>query len=350
VTSDELYMQRCLELAQHGAGHVSPNPLVGAVIVHNNRIIGEGWHKCYGKAHAEVNAIHSVEDKSLLHESTVYVNLEPCSHHGKTPPCADLLIMHQVKKVVVGIMDPFEQVAGNGIRKLKEAGIDVVVGVLQQQCEELNKRFITFHTKKRPYIILKWAQTQDGFIAPDANSMPAEEFEQKRHITGLIVQKLVHKWRSEEDAIMVGTNTAITDNPALNTRAWKGSSPIRIALDRTLRIPTTHQLFDQKKPTIIFTEKKVKSSSNITYISIDFNDALTSQIIDHLYQKNIQSLIIEGGTKTLETFIQKQYWDEAQVFISPKTLGNGIQAPSISGEIFLKDTIDASTLTVYRNK
>ncbi len=349
MTKDELYIQRCIELALNGIGSVSPNPMVGAVIVHNDKIIGEGWHKKFGEAHAEVNAINIIEDKSILKNSTIYVNLEPCSHHGKTPPCAELIIKHQFKKVVIGMMDPFEQVAGNGIKKLKDAGIEVIENVLQKKCEELNKRFITYHTKKRPYVILKWAQTIDGFIAPDATKMSTEEFEEKRHITDFIIQKLVHKWRTEEDAILVGTNTVAYDNPALNVRAWIGNLPIRITIDKNLRLASTHKIFDQTQATFIFTEQENTSIKNITYIKIDFTKDIAAQILTHLYQQHIQSLIIEGGTKTLETFINKGLWDEAQIFSSPKILVDGIKAPIISGTIIHQNNIDGKQLTIYRN-
>jgi len=342
-------MLRCIELAQHGAGNVSPNPMVGAVIVHQNKIIGEGWHKNFGGPHAEVNAINSVEDKSLLKESAIYVNLEPCSHHGKTPPCADLLIHHQFKKVVIGMKDPFEKVAGKGMTRLRDEGIEVVENILQKECEELNKRFITFYTKKRPYIILKWAQTLDGFIAPDSTKLSAEEFEQKRHITGFIIQKLVHKWRSEEDAILVGTNTIFSDNPALNVRAWKGRNPVRICLDRNLRLENSLKIFDQSQPTFIFTEQEKSSTENTTYFKVKFDDQLSESILEILHQQHIQSIIIEGGKQTLETFISKSLWDEAQIFTSPKILSEGIKSPSIYGSIFHQNTIDKNHLTIYRN-
>lgn len=348
MTKDEGYMQRCIELALNGAGHVSPNPLVGAVIVQGDTIIGEGWHRQYGQAHAEVNAVNDVAGPSLLAGSTVYVNLEPCSHYGKTPPCADLLIRSQVGRVVIGMQDPFAEVNGSGIRKLREAGIEVEMGVLQAACEELNKRFITFHTKKRPYIILKWAQTADGFIAPDARTLSAEEFERKRHITGFTVQKLVHKWRTEEDAIMVGTHTAHFDNPALNARAWEGPQPLRITLDRELRLPKTHKLFDRSQRTIIFTARQVPSSANPDYVQLDFLGNVPQQVTEALYARKVQSLIIEGGTHTLQNFIKQDLWDEAQVFTSPASLGEGIAAPVFHGRLTSTYTIDNKTLQIYR--
>ncbi len=350
LNTEEIYMQRCLELAVSGLGSVSPNPMVGCVIVHHGTIIGEGWHRKYGEAHAEVNAIHSVADKSLLPESTVYVNLEPCSHFGKTPPCADLLISYRVKKVVIGMMDPFEKVAGSGIQKLKDAGIEVQVGVMEEACRELNKRFITFNTQRRPYVILKWAQTINGFIAPDAAKMSAEEFEQKRHITGLVVQRLVHKWRSEEDAIMVGTNTIITDNPALNTRAWGGKNPVRITLDLSNRLPANLKIFDGSQPSIIFSTTDKKPANNLEYISIDKEQPVFTQMLHALYERHIQSLIVEGGTITLNHILAFGLWDEAQVFVSPQTLEDGIAAPKTpNGKVITQTTIDSKQLTIYRN-
>ncbi len=339
----QLYMQRCIELAQNGAGSVSPNPMVGCVIVHNEIIISEGWHQQFGQAHAEVNAIASVKDKSLLSEATLYVNLEPCNHFGKTPPCADLIIQHQIKQVVVGMVDPFEKVAGNGISKLQAAGINVTVGVLENECKFLNRRFIKFVTQHKPYVILKWAQTHNGYIAPDANKVSAEEFEQQRHITGFTIQKLVHKWRTEEDAIMVGTNTALLDNPALNARAWHGKNPIRIVIDKTLRLPDSLKLFDKSIPTIVFTEQQKESSQNLTFIQINFSENWFNDVLAHLHENKIQSLIVEGGNQLLNTIIDAKLWDEAIQFISPKTINDGIKAPFINGINYQSDTIDGVT-------
>jgi diaminohydroxyphosphoribosylaminopyrimidine deaminase/5-amino-6-(5-phosphoribosylamino)uracil reductase len=351
VTTDERYMQRCIELARLGKGSVSPNPLVGAVVVYENVIIGEGWHKQFGSPHAEVNAINAVKDQSLLSQSTVYVNLEPCSHFGKTPPCADLLIKHKVKRVVVGMEDPFSLVAGRGIAKLRDAGIEVEVGTLGKECKELNKRFITFHQEERPYIILKWAQTIDGFIAPDAAEMSAEEFEQKRHITGHVVQKLVHKWRTEEDAILVGKNTMLTDNPALNARAWQGRNPLRITIDQRGELPHTLKLFDGTQPSLVFTGNSSLHAPNefVQYAVIDFTNPIWPQIAGELYKRNVQSLIIEGGAITLTNIIQSGIWDEAQVFTAPQTLQSGVAAPVISGALKQQFSIDGKQLHIYRN-
>lgn len=351
MTTDERYMLRCIELARLGKGSVSPNPLVGAVVVFEDTIIGEGWHKQYGGPHAEVNAINSVKDQSLLSQSTIYVNLEPCSHFGKTPPCADLLIKHKLKRVVIGMEDPFSLVAGRGIGKLKDAGIEVEVGVLGKECKELNKRFIIFHQQERPYIILKWAQTIDGFIAPDATAMNPEEFEQKRHITGVMVQKLVHKWRTEEDAILVGKNTAITDNPALNARAWKGRNPVRITLDRKGELPQQLKILDGTQRTLVFTGNPNMQSPNAQteYIVIDFSTNIWPQISHVLYRSNIQSVVIEGGAITLNHVIESGIWDEAQVFTSPQTLQSGVAAPAIQGTLKQELYIDGKQLHIYRN-
>ncbi len=339
-------MQRCLELAQNGVGSVSPNPLVGCVIVYDNKIIGEGWHKQLGEAHAEVNAIDSVKDKSLLAESTLYVNLEPCNHFGKTPPCANLIIEHKIKKVVVGMVDPFEKVAGQGIKKLKDAGIDVEVGILEEDCKFLNRRFIKFVTQQKPYVILKWAQTWNGFIAPDANKTSAEEFEIQRHITDRIVQKLVHKWRTQEDAIMVGTNTALLDNPALNAREWKGRNPTRIVLDRNLRLPFNLKLFDKSESTIVFTELKKESEHNLTFIQLNFEKNWLNEMLNELYKLNIQSVVIEGGSQLLNAVIDNKIWDEAIIFTSPKTINDGIKGPLIYGNKIQQENIDGVVMNV----
>lgn len=351
MTTDEQYMLRCLDLARLGKGSVSPNPLVGCVVVHEGIIIGEGWHRQYGGPHAEVNAIGSVRDQSLLPQSTVYVNLEPCSHFGKTPPCADLLIQHGVKKVVVGMEDTFSLVAGRGIRKLRDTGIEVTVGTLEQECKELNRRFITFHQHKRPYLILKWAQTADGFIAPDASVMSADAFEQKRHITGQVVQKLVHKWRSEEDAVLVGKHTVLTDDPALNVRAYKGRNPVRITIDKAGELPHNLKIFDGTQRTLVFTGNPVVQPPNgdVQYVVVDFRVPVWPQICGELYKLNIQSVIVEGGAVTLRNVIGSRVWDEAQVFTAPHIMGEGVAAPAVSGILQQQLTIDGKQLHIYRN-
>ena len=341
----EKYIKRCIELAKNGLGATYPNPLVGSVIVHNDSIIGEGWHQKAGGPHAEVNAVNSVKDESLLKKSTIYVSLEPCSHFGKTPPCSDLIIAKGIKKVVIGAVDPFAEVAGRGIKKLMEAGCEVQVGVLEQECQDLNKRFFTFHQKKRPYIILKWAQTADGFIAP--------KIQEKREpvwITNQYSKQLVHKWRSEEQAILVGTNTAIADNPKLNTRLWKGENPVRAVIDKKLKIPEESALFDGTIKTIVLTENEKKSdNNNLAFEKLDFQQDLPNQICEVLYRHNLQSVIIEGGAKTLQTFIDNNLWDEARVFTGISEFHKGVKAPEFSGKMFSKTTLERDTLKFYKN-
>jgi diaminohydroxyphosphoribosylaminopyrimidine deaminase/5-amino-6-(5-phosphoribosylamino)uracil reductase len=345
VNIHEKYIKRCIELAKNGLGATYPNPLVGSVIVHRDSIIGEGWHQKAGGPHAEVNAVNSVKDESLLKKSTIYVSLEPCSHYGKTPPCSDLIIAKGIKKVVIGTVDPFAEVAGRGIKKLMEAGCEVQVGVLEQECQDLNKRFFTFHQKKRPYIILKWAQTADGFIAP--------KIQEKREpvwITNQYSKQLVHKWRSEEQAILVGTNTAIADNPKLNTRLWKGENPVRVVIDKDLKIPQESALFDGTIKTIVLTENEKKSdNNNLAFEKLDFQQDLPNQICEVLYRHNLQSVIIEGGAKTLQTFIDNNLWDEARVFTGISEFHKGIKAPEFSGKMFSETALERDTLKFYKN-
>jgi len=347
MIADDFFMNRCLELANLGAGRVAPNPMVGCVLVFDGKIAGEGWHQEYGGSHAEVNAINSVHNKELLSNSTLYVNLEPCSHFGKTPPCANFILENKIKKVVVAMLDPNPLVAGSGIKLLKDNGVEVVQGICEKEAKWLNRRFIKFHLKKKPYIILKWAQSANNFIAPDYNKMTTEEFEKQRHITGRIVQKLVHKWRTQEDAIMVGTNTAFSDNPALDAREWAGRNPLRVTLDKNLRLPPTLKIFDQKTKTIVFTEKVKDSSDNLEFIRFNFDTNLMENVFSELYSRNIQSLIIEGGTVLLNHIISKNIWDEAIVFTSPKQISNGIIAPVISGSIINQSIIDTVLMTHY---
>lgn len=331
---DEKYMRRCLQLAQNGKGFVSPNPMVGAVIVHGDKIIGEGYHRIYGKPHAEVNAINSVKDKALLKESTIYVSLEPCSHYGKTPPCAQLIIDSGIPRVVVACLDPYPAVSGRGMKMLQNAGVEVTLGVLEKEALELNKEFFTVQSKKRPYIYLKWAQTQDGFIdiARDENLIP-----QPTPISNEFTKMLVHKERSEVSAIMIGTNTAIKDNPSLTTRLWYGKNPIRIVLDRKGRIPTDYTLFDGKVETIIFTENlKDSSSENVIYHQVRFDEYLLENILSFLQTRQISSVLVEGGRELLQSFIDKSLWDEAFVETSNVNFKGGIKAPNINGKIFKK--------------
>ena len=340
MTSDNLYMQRAIELAKLGKGNVSPNPLVGCVIVCDDKIIGEGWHQLYGGAHAEVNAIHSVQDKNLLKQSTIYVNLEPCSHTGKTPPCADLLIQSSVKKVVIANEDSNPLVAGKGIKKLQEAGIEVITGVLEKQGHELNQRFFTFIESERPYIILKWAQTADGFIA-------RENYE-SRWISNEFSRQLVHRWRSEEDAVLIGTKTAAHDNPHLSVRDWSGRNPVRIVIDRFLRLPKTLHLFDKSQKTIIYNLLKHEEHENLIYIRLDEADFL-DRLIKDLFKRKIQSIIVEGGAFTLNLLIQSGMWDEARVFSSTRSFGSGIEAPVLRGNLIAEESISDDTLKIYQH-
>ncbi|MCY2687748.1 bifunctional diaminohydroxyphosphoribosylaminopyrimidine deaminase/5-amino-6-(5-phosphoribosylamino)uracil reductase RibD [Salinimicrobium sp. TH3] len=344
----EKYINRCIQLAQNGLGRTYPNPVVGSVIVYNDTIIGEGWHHKAGEPHAEVNAVNSIKDKSLLAKSTIYVSLEPCSHYGKTPPCSNLIIDSGIKKVVIGTVDPFSKVAGKGIKKLLDAGCEVRVGILEQQCRELNKRFFTFHTKQRPYIILKWAQSSDGFLAP----LPLKNAERKPvWITGKYSQQLVHKWRSQEQAIMVGTNTAVTDNPKLNTRMWQGNDPVRLVLDRNLRIPQESHLFDASVKTIILTGKSSEeiSSKNVIFETVNFEADLAQQVCDTLFRHEIQSVIIEGGRETLQTFIAANLWDEARIFIGKPHFKEGVKAPEVAGTLTSETKVDEDQLKIYLN-
>ncbi len=342
----ETYMQRCLQLASNGLPTAMPNPSVGAVIVHNDVIIGEGFTSAYGGNHAEVNAVHSVKDKSLLKEATIYVSLEPCSHFGKTPPCSDLIITHKIPKVVIGTIDPFAKVAGRGVEKLQNAGCEVTLGVLEAQCVTSNKRFFTFHQHKRPYIILKWAETQDGFIDKIRQE---NDPVQPNWITNIYARQLVHKWRSEEQAILVGTNTAITDNPKLNTRDWHGKSPVRVVLDRSLRIPLNYSLFDQTIKTIVLTALEKESQENLIFETIDFSKNIAQQICDVLFKHELQSVIIEGGKQTMQTFIDSNLWDEARVFKGNVLFQQGVEAPVLKGNLHSTQTILDNSLDIYTN-
>ena len=338
MTPDELLMHRAFELAKLGQGSVSPNPLVGCVIVKDGVVIAEGWHKQYGEPHAEVNAIANVKDKNLLPGSTVYVNLEPCSHTGKTPPCADLLIKHRVKKVIISNVDSNPLVGGAGIKKLTEAGIEVITGVLEREGRHLNKRFFIFHEAQRPYIILKWAQTADGFIA-------RSNYE-SRWISNEYSRQLVHKWRSEEDAVLVGTKTAAHDNPMLSVRDWSGRNPVRIVIDRFLRLSDKLNLFDGTGRTICYNLLKHEEHANLKLIRLDEKDFLIS-LLDHLMKEKIQSVIVEGGALTLSLFIEAGLWDEARVFTSTRLFHEGISAPSFKGDLITEEKIDSDLLKIY---
>ena len=331
MVEHQKYMLRCLELAELGLGNVSPNPMVGAVIVNNGNIIGEGYHQKYGEAHAEVNAINQVIDKfhdaaNFLKQSTIYVSLEPCAHYGKTPPCADLIISHQIPKVVIGCRDPFDTVNGKGIDKLTAAGVEVVTAILEKECQWLNRRFFTRVQKHRPYLILKWAQTADGFFAPADKT--------QYWITGPESRKLVHKWRGDEDAVLIGKNTAVIDNPQLNVRYGTGKSPVRIVIDRGLELSKNSNLFDRSVETLVFNELKTDVAGNIKFIALeDFDRYVPQYILYQLYLRDIQSVIIEGGAHTLNSFIEAALWDEARIFTGKTELTSGIHAPLITGEV-----------------
>ena len=345
MNNHERYIARCIELAKNGFGTTYPNPMVGSVIVYNGQIIGEGWHQKAGKPHAEVNAIRSVKDPSVLDKATIYVSLEPCSHFGKTPPCCDLIIETKIPNVVIGTVDSNIKVAGSGIKRLRDAGANVIVGILEKECHELNQRFFTFHEKNRPYIILKWAQTQDGFIAP------LQKEEQKPvWITNSHSRQLVHKWRTEEQAILVGTQTVIDDNPQLNARDWEGNNPFRVIIDPNNRIPKTAHVLDNHIKTIVFSKNKnTGSSDNTIFEAIDFQQNIAQQIAERLYHHQIQSVIIEGGAQTLQTFIDANLWDEARVFIGNCTFENGIKAPILNTSPFKTEKIGTDELLIIRN-
>lgn len=343
----EKYIKRCIELAQNGLGTTYPNPMVGSVIVYEGQIIGEGWHKKAGEPHAEVNAVKSVKDKSLLKKATIYVSLEPCSHFGKTPPCCDLIIANEIPNVVVGTVDPNEKVAGKGILKLIEAGANVTVGVLEDECNELNKRFFTFHQKKRPFIILKWAESQDGFLSPEKFS---DQDRKPIWITNQYSRQLVHKWRTEEQAILVGTQTVINDNPKLNARDWSGNNPVRVVIDGNNRIESNSFIFDNSVKTIVFCNERTKESTeNTQFETIDFNKNIIPQILAVLYQNQIQSVIIEGGRQTLQSFIEENLWDEARIFIGENNFTTGTKAPIISRKNSSKTKIKNDELIQIRN-
>ncbi len=324
---DELYIRRCMELAQRAKGFTAPNPMVGAVLVYNGRIIGEGWHHYYGAAHAEVNCIDSVQaaDKALIPDSTMYVSLEPCAHQGITPPCAVRLVQEQIKKVVIANIDPFEKVGGRGIEILEEYGAQVQIGILKAEGEWLNRRFFCYHTHKRPYIILKWAQTPEGYIAPSDG--------RRLQISNTHSHTLAHKWRTEEGAILVGTNTAINDNPELTARLWKGKQPLRILLDKDLKVPHTHKLFNEAAATWIINEQKDTLQGNLHFLQMQFDETLLPNLLQRLHDTHILSLIVEGGAKVLNSFIAQDLWDEARVFTGAVSLQQGIAAPLLQNAI-----------------
>ncbi len=336
-------MQRALELAEQGLGYVRPNPLVGCVIVHQERILGEGFHQIYGGPHAEVNAISSVKEASsaLLPESTLYVTLEPCAHYGKTPPCAALLVKHKVKRVVIATLDPNPLVAGKGVEILQKAGIEVAVGFMEKEAQWQNRRFFTYINEKRPYIIFKWAQTSDGYMA-------RADYDSK-WISSVMSRQLVHKWRAEEAAVMVGTNTAHYDDPQLNVRDWSGNNPVRIVLDRKLRLSADLKLFDQSQATLCFNTLRNDASHNLTLVQLS-EDNFWSELMEQLYLHKIQSVLVEGGTAVFEQLRHHNYWDEARVFTSPAYFGEGIPAPHPMGTLTYTDRVDTDHYSLYLNK
>lgn len=339
---DLKYMERALQLAEQGRGRVSPNPMVGCVIVHYDEIIGEGFHQQYGGPHAEVNAINSVKNPDLLKESTCYVSLEPCAHYGKTPPCADLLIEKGVKRVVIAAMDSNPLVGGRGVEKLRNAGIEVLPGVLEKEARDLNMRFFTMIEKQRPFIILKWAQTADGFVA-------RKNFDSK-WISSEQSRTLVHQWRAEEDAILVGTNTAQYDNPQLNVRDWAGNSPLRLVIDKSLRLPKSLHLFDQSHPTIVYNlEKSSQEGDNLGFVKLPQIGFLKA-LLDDLNQRKIQSLFVEGGSQLLNAFLSEGLWDEARVFQSGSVFGEGISAPKMDLPFDQQLKLKEDLLTIYTGK
>jgi len=335
-----------LQIAKNGIGTTRPNPSVGAVIVYQNKIIGEGFTSPHGENHAEVNAINAVENKSLLKEATIFVTLEPCSHFGKTPPCADLIVKHQLKQVIIGCLDSNSLVAGKGVSHLENAGINVIVGVLETECRMHHKRFFKVQENKRPYIILKWAETKDGFVAPIAKNEIKPIF-----ISNTYSQQLVHKLRSAEHAILVGTKTVLADNPKLNIRSWSGENPIRVVLDNTLRIPKNSNILDGSTKTIIITsakDKNIVSSKNLIFEEIDFSKNIAKQVCEVLSKYQVQSLIVEGGPQTLQTFIDEKLWDEAMVFVGNTSFVKGVKSPVITKE-FKEEFIESDVLKRYTN-
>ncbi len=344
---EETYMNRCLQLAAKGSGWTSPNPMVGAVLVHEGRIIGEGFTQPYGQSHAEVQCLQSVaaSDMHLISQATLYVSLEPCNHFGQTPPCTSLILAHNIKQVVIGCVDPFEKVNGSGIKKLQEAGVKVMVGVLQNECIDLNKRFFCLHQKKRPYIVLKWAASANHKIAKSNFGAVA--------ISSKATNRLTHKWRSEEAAILVGTNTALFDNPSLTTRNWTGKNPVRIVVDKQLKIPESHQLYDGAVKTIVLNHKKSKHEANVFYEKMDANKSFLQNLMDVCLEHKLSSLLVEGGSQLLQTFIDAQLWDEARVIVNEQMEieTGGIEAPILQNEL-LKETFSMQTdrISIYEHK
>lgn len=349
---NEKYMCRCFQLAKKGKGATKTNPLVGCVIVHDDIIIGEGYHRKIGEAHAEVNAINSIKERSLLKESTLYVSLEPCSYYGKTPPCAELIIAKGIPQVVIAVTDPNPKVSGKGIKMLRDAGIDVEVGILEKEAKELNKIFFINQIEKRPYVILKWAQTKDGFIDTEREDSKSPSLKLSNNVT----QSVVHKLRAQTMSIMVGTNTALKDNPSLTTRKWCGDNPVRVVIDRIGRLASTNNLFSDDTKTIVFTQLETYpiKNKNITPIQLNFEIDINKQVLDKLLELNLSSVLIEGGAYLLTTFIEQELWDEAFVEVANVQIGKGIEAPEILlNKINAKKYIDSLQFhikpTIYEN-
>ncbi|ASB51065.1 bifunctional diaminohydroxyphosphoribosylaminopyrimidine deaminase/5-amino-6-(5-phosphoribosylamino)uracil reductase RibD [Alkalitalea saponilacus] len=347
LKTDRKYMRRCLELAIQAEGFTYPNPLVGSVVVHNGKIIGEGFHQKAGSAHAEVNAIETVKEKSLLQQSVLYVNLEPCAHYGKTPPCALLIKQHKIPRVVIGCVDTFSQVAGKGIKILRDAGVDVVTGILEKESRELNRRFFTFHEQNRPFVILKWAETRDGFLDIDREVVKDNR---PNWITNDHARRMVHLWRSREQSIMVGSITALKDNPSLTVRDWSGHHPLRVVIDRGNKLPEYLALFDGEAPTLWFTGGEINDKRKAENIVLPQNKVPIIEVLDELYKRDIQSVIIEGGAQLLNAFIEMGLWDEARVFVGNRWFQRGIKAPRINVVPLMHERFDESDLFVYRNK
>ena len=338
------YISRCLQLAELGAGYVAPNPMVGAVLVCDDKIIGEGYHRHYGEAHAEPNAINSVKNTDLLKQSTLYVNLEPCSHYGKTPPCADLIVSSGIPRVVIGTLDPNPKVAGRGVEILRKAGVEVVVGVLEAECRELNKRFFIFQEQKRPYVLLKWAQTKDGFM----DRVRTTVTEPPLQISNNITRQLTHKMRSENQSILVGANTVLLDNPSLTVRNWSGKSPVRIGIDRQRRIPDDFNLLDGSISTIIFTEKDEVNKLHVEFVKIDFGTNSVKNILSEIYKRNIHSVLVEGGPTILNSFIESGLWDEANIEIAPLRIAEGMAAPVLQLQPISHQTFNGHDWLFYK--
>lgn len=340
----EHFMKRCLELASLGAGRVAPNPLVGCVIVHKDRIIGEGYHHAFGGPHAEVNAIDSVQQPAQLKHATLYVNLEPCAHHGKTPPCADLIIEKKIPRVVICNFDPYKEVAGKGLERMQRAGIEVETNVLESEGRWINRRFFAYHERKRPYIILKWAQTMDGYL--DHERKPGDD-QPPLKITGNESNRLVHRWRGEEAAILVGKNTALLDNPSLTTRLWPGKDPLRLVIDPRLQLPSSLNLLSDGKPTWVYNAQKAHCEGEVCYERITDPAEFLMEIMCHLFHNDIQSVIIEGGGNTIERFYEARLWDEARIFTGSERIGRGVRAPTFNGQLLSSNRIGNDLLQVY---